>query len=465
MTTNDVSVAWWVGEALQDTLSNQFGVTAGLGAGKTHGFCQWHHQRVRLNAKSRFSCFMEPSYQKIHDAAIPTYEKVIQKFGLVKGLDYKVIKSPYPKLVYLDSKVKHEVHFISAENPEKIVAVEYSHASADEMGIVVKEAANNLASRIRCSEAKVRQFMNGGAPQGINDFADKFDSDTQSGWDKTTRRDHTKSEIIDGVEIRKRRFTVHTEDNKANLPPAYIAELKSIYAYNSKMLFSYLYGLFCDFSEGQACSNYNTTKHDIADIEPDPHLDIYLTFDFNANPVAWGSLQCRDFYQYDKRLKKFVLIHEANENNGSLDEAVLEFAEKHPVEIFKNTPIYIYGDSSGHRASHKIIGSDYDVIRNYLRDLGYKRVEIRAMISNPLESQSIEAVQKVFLNDLLLLCKRCTMTKRSLIATKWKKGTRKLDKPAGETWTHHVDMLKYFVFTEMKSFTTEGASKKLHGFN
>lgn len=463
MITN-VSVAWWVGEAIQDLRTNQFGVTAGLGAGKTHGFCQWHHHRVRLNSKSRFSCFMEPSYQKIHDAAIPTYEKVVQSFGLIRGLDYEVIKSPYPKVVYKDTDVKHEVHFISAQNPEKIVGVEYSHASADEMGIVSKEAANNLASRLRCSNAKIRQFMNGGAPQGINDFADRFDSDNQSGWDKSIRRDHIKSEIIDGVELRKRRFTVHTEDNKINLPPAYIPELKSIYAYNPKMLLSYLYGLFCDFTEGQACSNYNSLKHDCENIEPDPHIDICLTFDFNANPLAWGSLQCRDFYEYDSRKKKYVLIHEANENNGSLDEAVLEFSEKHPVAFFKHTPIYIYGDSSGHHSSHKIIGSDYDAIRRHLRDLGYTRVEIRAMGSNPLETQSIEAVQRSFLNDLLLICKRCIMTKRSLIATKWKKGTRKLDKPTGETWTHHVDMLKYFAYTALRDFNGK-AITKVYGTN
>lgn len=462
--TNAVSVAWWVGEALQDYQSNQFGVTAGLGAGKTHGFCQWHHHRVRHNSKSRFSCFMEPSYQKIHDAAIPTYEKVIQAFGLVRGLDYQVLKSPYPKVVYLDSEVKHEVHFISAQNPDKIVAVEYSHASADEMGIVSKEAANNLASRLRCSVAKTRQFMNGGAPQGINDFADRFDSDNQSDWDKSVRRDHVKSEIIDGVRLQKRRFTVHTEDNKANLPPAYIAELKSIYAYNSKMLLSYLYGLFCDFTEGQACSNYSTIRHDIENIEPDPHLDLSLSFDFNANPLAWGTFQCRDFYFYEKKEKRFVQLHESNESNGSLDEAVLEFSEKHPVERFKYTPIYIYGDSSGHHASHKIIGSDYDSIRRHLRDLGYTRVEIRAMGSNPLETSSIEAVQKAFLNDLLFICKRCTMTKRSLIATKWKQGTRKLDKPSGETWTHHVDMLKYFVFVAMRGFNGQEI-KKVHGVN
>jgi hypothetical protein len=425
--------------------------------------CQWHHHRVRLNAKSRFSAYLEPTYQKIHDAAIPTYEKVLAEYGMRRGFDYKVLKSPYPKIVYLDSEVKHEVHFISAENPDKIVAVEYSHATKDERGIVSKEASQNLDSRVRDSFAIVRQIMNGGAPQGINDFADQFNSDEQSGWNKSVSRDHTFTQVVDGHSIQRRRFIVRTQDNK-HLPQGYVAQLTAIYGYNPKLLQSYLYGLFCDFTEGQAYCNYLPPKHDIEDVEPDTTLDIHLSFDFNANPLAWGAFQCRLFWEYSKRVYRYVLTHEANSNNGNIDEACIEFALKHPVAKFANTPIYIYGDSSGHAASHKIRGSDYDMVRKYLHEIGYKKIEIRAARSNPLETESVEAAQRAFLSNVLNICKRCVMTRKSLVATTWKQGTRKLDKPSGETWTHHGDMLKYFAYQVLNDFAGK-PSAKVYGVN
>ena len=430
-----------------------FAVTAGLGAGKTHGFCQWHHHRVTINKGCRFSGFLEPSYQKIHDAAIPTYKKVLESFGLSEGAHYRVIKSPYPKLIYLTQP--HEVHFISGENPEKIVAVEYGFASEDEAGINPVEARRNLRSRIRDTGSQTHQLMLGGAPQGINDFAKEFDSQTLPGWDLTVSRDHR------FAEKRYRRFTVWTDDNPF-LPPDYTQLLQDTYGHNQNLIRSYRYGEFCALVEGAAYKNYLPQKHDIDDVQPDPYRAIDLTWDFNANPLAWVGVQLFPYTEFGERKLKWVAVHEANESAGQLDEACVEFATKFPRALFANVLIRLYGDMSGHSGSHKIPGSDYEAIARYLRELGYNRVEIMAARSNPLETASVDALDKLFLENRFYVCKRNRLLRNSLLATTWKEGTRKLDKPSGETWTHHTDALKYWAHSAAHS---DPNTKQIHGKN
>jgi len=452
-----VDAAWWVGAAMQDTETAVFAVTAGLGSGKTHGDCQWHHYLVLQNSQSRFSGFLEPTYQKISDAAIPTYEKVLKSFGYTKGADYKIIKSPYPKLIYMNHPAKHEVHFVSAENPEKLVAVEYSHGTADEAGILPWEAVRNFRSRIRETSATRRQLMLSGAPQGVNDFAAEFDSETLNGWDTSTNRDHFQREK------RYRRFILWTDDNPY-LPSDYIQLLEDTYGHNPNLLKSYRFGQFCPLTEGAVYSNYFPQKHDILDSRADAFRELNMLWDFNRVPLAWVVVQKTPFDFFDKRVHKYVAYDEANLGNQQLRDAVIEFAAKFPREVYSHTPINLYGDRTGHAKSHKIAGSDFETIKEILNELGYKNVTIRATVAVAPEAASVDAVQRLLARNLLLICKRCKMLRKSFLATTWKDGVRKIDKPAGETWTHHGDAVKYWAWQETRDETGSN-TKRIYGVN
>lgn len=464
MTSRRIPCAWWVGEAFRDTRTAVFAVTAGLGAGKTHGMCQFHHLLVQANCNAEFSSFVEPTYRLIQQAAIPKYKKVLAEFGLRQNRDFKVYKSPFPRIVYTNLPVQHEVHFISAENPELIVAVELSHATEDESGIIPKEVTQNLQSRIRDTRATRRQFFRGGAPQGVNDFADAFDSDTLEGWDRSVDRDHKKVIEIEGVEVWYRRFTVWTDDNAKHLPPDYIAKnIVAPYAHNPNLLKSYRYGQFCSLVEGVVCSNYMPQKHDCDDMRADPNRPIYLDMDFNAAPLAWVASQIIPFEERGKRIFRNVAIDEANEEGGQLDDAAIEFSRKFPASTYRDTTIKLYGDRSGHAGSHKIAGSDYENFARYLRGLGFRNVEICAARQVAPEASSAEAFNRLFLEGLYLICRRCRMLRRSLQATTWKKGIRKIDKPSGETHTHHFDACKYRAWQELREWKGTNPSESIFG--
>lgn len=461
MTERIVKTAWWVGEAIRDTASSVIAVTAGLGSGKTDGACRWFHRRVRDNVGASFSAFMEPTFQKVWDTAIPTYKKVLGRFGRIEGVHYRIVKSPFPKLIYLD-QTHHEVHFLSAERPDTIAGVEYSHACEDEAGVNCIESRRNLRGRLyRDRTVACAQFLIVGAPQGINEFAEEFDSETIEGWDRSHPRDHTRTDLVEGVEIRKRRFILWTDDNPF-VSPQYLAELQSTYGHNPNLIRSYRYGQFCPLSEGSAYANYQPQKHDVPDVDPDPYREIVLKWDFNASPLAWVSSQRFALDDGDRRILRWVAIHEANEGATTLDDSCVEFAVKHPVTTFRDTPIRLYGDRTGHAQSHKISGSDFEAIQKYLKTLGYRNVEIVASRAVAPEASSVDALNRLFLQNSLNICKRCRMLRKGLLATTWKKGTRKLDKPAGETHTHHPDAVKYWAWQERDTLT---ANRIIHGKN
>lgn len=441
---------------MQDRETRVFAATAGLGAGKTHGKSQWHHQRVLDNPRSPFSGFYEPIFQKIHDAAIPTYKKVLNAVGYIEGIDYRIIKTPYPKLIY--SFNNHEVHFCSAERPDKIVAVEYSHSTIDEAGAIVVEAYRNVRSRTRCTLAEISQVFVGGVPQGITWYAEAFDSDTIPGWNTSEPRDHYIIRRSDDGEVKYRRFTIWTDDNPF-ISKTYLQELQDTYGHNPNLIRSYRYGQFCPLVEGAAYKNYLPQKHDIDDRYAEPLRPIVLCFDFNANPLAWVALQATPFDEIGERKYRYVAIDEANLGEGSLEGAVVEFSAKFPVSAFKHTEILLYGDRSGHASSHKISGSDYDFIYGTLRRLGYTNVHICATKQVAPEAASVDSLNRLFLDDLHYVCKRCRQYRKSLMATCWKENTRKLDKPVHDTWTHWSDAVKYFAWQELREFKGNSLSK------
>ena len=80
-----------------------------------------------------------------------------------------------------------------------------------------------------------------------------------------------------------------------------------------------------------------------------------------------------------------------------------------------------------------------------MRRLGYNNVMIGAIKSNPAERTSVDYVQHALFNRYFAICERCDMVLKSITRTTWANNERaKLDKPAGDHWTHPMDAVKYF---------------------
>jgi hypothetical protein len=442
---SDVELAWWADRAIDDEESNLLAVTAGLGSGKTHGAVQWLYDRIAAHPGAKAWFYMMPIYELIHNTAIPKTIKVLEGFGYSEGRDFTIVRSPFPRCVF---RTGSEIHFISGNRPDKIKSVEYGGGVVDEPGVTKPESIKRARERCRDKAAGIPQVLMIGTPEGLNHFADEFDSDKNPGWDRARPRDHELIRKTDAGKVRLRRFRLTTYDNEHNLPSGYITDLLDTHRGNPAYIQAYVHGHFVPLITGGVYGNYKPQKHDTEDAEPSPHRPILMTWDFNAEPLSWISVQRSVIENPYERRRPYICFHESNMGAGQIDDACVEFAVKHPVEKFAETHIKIFGDSSGHAESHKTRRTDYEAVKLHLKNLGYRHVEVCALRHNPLETVSAGALNDWFLNDLCLVCKRLNELKRSLISTRWKEGTRKIDKPAGETHTHKSDALKYLAYAE-----------------
>lgn len=439
-----VKAAPWVRAAINDKQTRIFAATGGLGSGKTHGGAQWFINRCLVNHESQKSAIFAPVHRLLKSAIVPNIQKALHELEFSEGSDYRILGGGGAKIKLKFSG--QEIYLITLRDPNMVVADEFSHTWIDEAAATKEGSLSKVRDRTRDPKAVINQTLVTGAPQGVTGwFAENFDSDTVPGWQERAQLDY-----VNTVE-KFRRFILETEKNP-NIPRSYVEDLKRQYRHNQNHIRLWLMGRFAPLSEGLVFSNYSQPVHDVPDIDPHPKRDIVLTWDFNAAPVSWVALQLFRFETDRGKRWNWTALHNADSGSGDLDEACIEFSKKFPKQEFSETRIIIYGDRTGHGKSHKIKGSDYDNIRRYLNQLGYKHVEIRAARALALTSDTVQALQRLFLENLIAVCKRCQVLRTSLLSTAYKKGTRDIDKPAGETWTHAVEALKYFAWQETLHF-------------
>jgi hypothetical protein len=451
--TQTTKLQWWFKDLFTEENAKKISTircTAGLGSGKTHGFCQSHIFLNELNRKSQFSFAMMPVYRLIENALIPTMRKVLTSFGYVENYHYKIIKSPYHKIVFAN---KQEIHMLSATRADLLVATEYSHGMISEVGSIKEDVYKLADTRIRDSNAKFRWLMLEGVPQGLNWDSKHFDSYVNSGWQRIDDR------LAYNEDLKYYHVRLTTYDNQEFLPDDYIDKIHRLYKGQHAYIDSWIYGYYRELVSGNVYTAYNPKIHDLEEVKASPYKPIDLTFDFNANPMSWVALQEFIFEEYEDRVKRDVCIAEISDNITKLKESCIDFALKFDPAEFGNTKINVYGDMSGHAQSHKTDGSDYDRIKKHLNDLGFTNVEIHALRSNPVEHKSIGALNDRFDEDALLILSSLEKLKRSLVGTIYKEGTQKIFKPSGETITHMGDALKYHAWAKY------GAQNQSSSFN
>ena len=447
----ELKLQWWLHDAINDLVSDVVVFTGGFGIGKSYALCMLALERaLTLNTDSD-SIFIEPQFSLIATVAEKTFEHVAETvFGLRKNIDFKINRTGHTyKLVLYNG---HTIYFLSGENPDRIVGFNtVSNVYLDEAFLMKQDVFDKASARARHKLAKKCQVFLGGTPEGMNWGADLFDSDTQNDWIRETPTKHYKETIslVDGEPVKRRitRYRATTMSNSANLAPGYVATILERFAGKQNFIDSYIYGYFRPFTTGLAYCDYDPSQHRVTDFERSPQLPIHLTFDFNICPV-WVAIQNESFIDsLGKRGSRSVAYDNCTGSFGDqLEDSVVEFATRHPVKKYRNTPIYIYGDPTGYAKSHKVKACDFDNIKKMLGEIGYKNVAITAIKAAWLERTAVDAVNREFADNKLHIAENCEVVIRSLSRTTWASGARnKLDKPQSDTWTHPMDAVKYYI--------------------
>ncbi len=444
----------WQKEIIADTVSDEIIVTAGYGTGKTTGAALWGIDRLSYNAGCDGLCVL-PQWSLVKRVGIPAFEEAFEMVGYKPKEHYEIRLSTQDCHILI-VPTGQKIMFLSGEKPGNIVGISTcAWAILDEIALMEQEVLQKTSARLRYKKASKIQILMTTTTEGENWVSDLYDSDTLDRWTKhdpsgkvatTIRKVNLPGGKI--VEKQIKRIRATTFSNEHNLDPAYIPNLFDSWRHNQNYIDAYVYGYFRPFATGLAYSNYRSQLHKV-DPEPvDPGLPIHLTWDFNIEP-QWVSIQERVEYTGDLYLSKrkyWQAMHNANQGHDNLEDCCIEFMVKHPRNVYGNTPIYVYGDPTGYHRSHKVKLSDFKEIKRILNKLGYKRVEIVAIKQAPLERVSVNYVQQFLAERTFRIGANCDRVLKSITRTTWKDGAQgKLDKPAGDTWTHPMDAVKYFV--------------------
>lgn len=199
-------------------------------------------------------------------------------------------------------------------------------------------------------------------------------------------------------------------------------------------------GSFINFT-GRAYYNFDRSTNCKA-CNYDPRLDLILCFDFNVEPGTAVIVQEIDG---DTCVIDEVYIPRNSNTYRVCDRILSKYAE-HP------SLVYVFGDATGGaRGSAKIVGSDWDLIRNKFDPIFGDRLTYMVGRQNPTERLRVNAVNSRVKNvegecHLFVNPVACPNTVNDFeCVVLLEGGSGEIDKGADRTKTHLTDGLGYYI--------------------
>lgn len=440
----------WVYEILEDaTPSRRFWITKGLGSGGTYGAAIWHYAMCLINNRSRLSWAIAPTFQQVIDTLIPSFVDVLMnQFHLRDSIDFEVIRSGFPRINLLRSK--QEIHFKSANKPERLVGASISHCLMTEPGLIKREAYEKSSARLRCPRANRIQYLLEGTPEGLGDFYEQ-----EANFEEEINEDKNYKRVI-----------LWTEDN-IYLPKDYVNNLKRAYSYDTHKLESYLYGRFIPFTKGSAYWEFAHSRNVKLDVKPSEQSTITMTWDWNHTPLAWVALQKRTVWTLSGQYTRYEVSGESSGKSKGIMDACAEFIAQYPPDRYKNTPIEIDGGCDGYAQSHLSSLCAFDQVIQVLKKY-YNNVRVVAERSAPRIEHRLQRHNALLAYSYLIVAAWCRNTIKSHETTNLKPNTWDIDKPKNDLFSHWGDALGYAIFRLTKGLDLEqndGKHRKIYGTN
>lgn len=195
-------------------------------------------------------------------------------------------------------------------------------------------------------------------------------------------------------------------------------------------------------------------------IDRDNQRRMFVTFDFNVNPMCSTIGQYHEYYGPMSHVtnEKYALVEVLDEvclpnsNTGEaceeIDRRLREMCGRYDVTL------EIYGDPAGKaRHTSQVSGSDWDIITNFFRSRKQYDTRICVKSKAPAIKDRINAVNKMMCNTLgevqIHIHEKCKMLIRDLENVRWKvdasgNTTGQLDKSQSDL-THVSDSFGYFI--------------------
>lgn len=330
----------------------------------------------------------------VRDTTLVAYFEHLDNLGFKKGVHYEYLKNE-AKLVFRN---KSEIFFKYLEDDTKIKSLNLGFIELEEMSDIPESTFKMCLGRLRQSGIKRYRLFGHTNPENTK------------GWIYKTFVENPKPNY---------RLIIAPTTQNVFLPENFVDNLKK--AYDPEYFRINVLGEFGDYARGLVTKGFN--EHNIKNINYIPDIPLYLTCDFNVDPMCWILAHKTD--------NKVFFFDEIVLENTTTSMAVDEFYSRYPDH---KAQIIINGDASGDNRSVNSEFTNYVLMKNRLSELGYKQVDIRIKSFNPPIKNRVAAWNSKVKNSGgelgVFVSPRCKWLIFNIENLKYKEGTSLLDLPS-----------------------------------
>lgn len=409
-------------ELWKDFTEGETAIVGPLGCGKSFGLAIKQIILRRANAGVD-GMLVTPTFTMARGIHIPEWPKIWKSFGL--DVRYETQRQaflwPWGDRTWIRS----------AENPARLAGPNLGDVTFDEPGQIVREAYERGSARARHPNARMRQIVFGGTPEGMNWFADLFAAPGQG------------------------RRTIWGRSWHKSLAHYYPQKLVDLYGYDESLLDSYGRGKFVPLRVGRCYGPFDRATHQALEPQYDPQLPLILSCDFNIDMMRWEVLQMT---HREARFLDEIALGRNGDTAMAAKEFVSRWGRRHRNRVI------VTGDRSGNARSTSG-PTDYQIIQEELKRAQFAGVGLSLAPKNPPHRHRVHNTNYHLSGRGLqvLLSKRCEELAKDWERVAWKKGTQKaeIDKDDPER-THASDAGDYSLWQLARAVKFAGGNETPH---
>jgi len=382
------------------------GFCGGYGSGKTYTLVV---KQVLLCFRSQgfTHLFLEPTIPLIDDVALPTWNLILEKYGIPHT--FRVSPRPVFKLLLPGGETP--ILLRSMENYERLIGVNAASIASDETDTTRQEVAEKAMIRLqgRVRVGNCPQIAAASTPEGYGFMYTFFEEQKADN---------------------KRLYRGKSEDNPY-LDKDFVEDLKS--KYHPQLVKAYLNGEFVNLESATVFYEFDRTKHTTGVFLPEPAERIVFGADFNVG-------QCHALYGVIRAGQRGQELHCFAESKVADTFAlVTHLQHKYPRHLAAGL-ITCYPDASGSHDSTSSTQSDHEI----LRGAGVKVVAERR---NPYVAETLaHANVHMHRNLVFLNPTTCHDTINAVERWSYDPKTLKPSKGGATDYSHPGDALRYLTW-------------------
>lgn len=341
----------------------------GFGAGKTWAGCLLGIL-LCMQTPGLLMLSVANTYSQLEDTTIRMYRQLLDEMGFVYGKDYKYWGATGKARIRFANDA--EIIFKHADK-DAIRSITAGVIQVEEISQITKDQFLELTGRLRQPGIKRRRLYGHTNPQPNRGWIHEIFVQNNPGLLEAVNEKTGEKSVI-----QYRRVVAASTDNPY-LPPGYLENLR--HQFDEDYYKIYVLGQDGDYMAGLLTRNWTMANEE--EVEYDPSYPIYLTCDFNVDPMCW--LICQ-------RVRgEYHFVDEIFVENTDTEECMDEFIDRYGDH---RSGIIITGDAAGNQRrteANRNARTNYKIMLSALSNARIRNVSLDVPAANPLISDRVMA--------------------------------------------------------------------------